>query len=181
MLEEGWLNGDIIDGDIYLDATQKMPFSDNTFDGIFTEQFVEHISLESMHIFSKECFRVLKPGGVIRHTTPNLPLLLEVYMDRNKKVSQVDAIARLVTIHSKDKNPITAAEFINANFRWWGHKFIYDYETLSMVCSDAGFKGISEEDFHVSRVPELSNRERHFDLDWMKDAYQLTIEAEKVE
>ena len=177
--ETGWINGDIINGDIYLNATTTLPFPDNYFDAIFTEQFVEHISIDCMHEFTKECYRVLKPGGVIRHTTPNLPLLFDVYLDKNKKVSREDAINRLVLVHSKDKTLLTPAEFINAKFRWWGHQFIYDYETLALVYDNAGFKHIQEAKFHVSRLRNLSFRERHFDSEWMKDAYQLTVEAQK--
>lgn len=177
--DDGWINGDIIDGDIYLDATKKLPFPDHYFDGIFTEQFIEHIPLEGMRKFSEECYRVLKPGGVIRHTTPNLPLLFDVYKDRNTKVAQSDAIARLVQLHTKKKVPITPAEFLNAYFRWWGHQFIYDFETLALVCDEVGFIGIKEEKFHESRIANMSGKERHFDSDWMKDGYQLTIEAEK--
>lgn len=57
-----WINADLIDGDIYLDATRRLPFKDNSIDLIFTEQFFEHISREEGLNFLKESFRVLKKG-----------------------------------------------------------------------------------------------------------------------
>lgn len=43
---EGWLNTDTIlnhDSIIYLDATRRFPFEDNTFDYIMAEHMIEHI------------------------------------------------------------------------------------------------------------------------------------------
>ncbi len=37
--EEGWLTADIYTGDIYLDATKRLPFQDNSIDVIFNEHF----------------------------------------------------------------------------------------------------------------------------------------------
>jgi SAM-dependent methyltransferase len=50
------------------------PFLDNQFDSIISFQVIEHIKDD--HLFIKEIFRVLKPGGIALITTPNRPLSL---------------------------------------------------------------------------------------------------------
>jgi ubiquinone/menaquinone biosynthesis C-methylase UbiE len=48
--------------------------ADNTFDYIVTFQVIEHIEDDSL--FIKEIYRVLKPGGKVIITTPNIKLSL---------------------------------------------------------------------------------------------------------
>lgn len=47
-----------------------LPFEDNSFDVITAFQFIEHI--EKRNDFLKDCIRVLKPGGKVLVTTPNI-------------------------------------------------------------------------------------------------------------
>ena len=47
----------------------KIPWEDNTFDVIFNKSVIEHFS--EPHEIIKECYRVLKPGGIIITLTPS--------------------------------------------------------------------------------------------------------------
>lgn len=47
-----------------------LPYPDNSFDVVTTFQFIEHI--HKRYEFTKECIRVLKPGGKLYITTPNI-------------------------------------------------------------------------------------------------------------
>ncbi len=47
-----------------------LPFPDNSFDVVTSFQFIEHIHLRKE--FTKECLRVVKPGGKVLITTPNI-------------------------------------------------------------------------------------------------------------
>lgn len=47
-----------------------LPFGDNSFDVITAFQFIEHI--EQRKEFLRECLRVLRPGGKLLVTTPNV-------------------------------------------------------------------------------------------------------------
>ena len=54
-----------------LDLTNlPTPYSDNQFDGIYSEHFIEHIYKYQGINYFKEAFRILKPGGVIRTVWP---------------------------------------------------------------------------------------------------------------
>ena len=174
--KKGWINADIIGGDIYLNATKKFPFKKNSIDIIFAEQFIEHISIEDGAKFLSECNRVLKKGGIIRLATPDLEKLAKLYLHSNPEVKPEDAIAR----HNKNHNPSakTIAHFINDVFRLWGHKFIYDMETLQMLLENSNFKSIQRVKFGESKSI-TGPLERHADVDWMKNGYQLIIEAKK--
>jgi predicted SAM-dependent methyltransferase len=174
---DGWLNGDLIAGNIYLDATKPLQIPSESMDFIFAEQFIEHISLDENRKFMQECYRILKPNGVIRVSTPDLERLIQVYYDKNPRVSLYNAMERHRKQHNRELT--TACHFLNDFFRLWGHRFIYDEETLKSLFMSAGFIRIKRCRFGESRYLDLKNRERHANVDWMESAFVIICEATK--
>ena len=70
---EGCLTADLFPrSDTYVDCRRPLPFEDTSVDGIFCEEMIEHIARPDGVRLLRECWRVLKPGAVIRLTTPDL-------------------------------------------------------------------------------------------------------------
>jgi predicted SAM-dependent methyltransferase len=57
-----------------------LPYPDNYFDAIYHSHFLEHLSKSDAHGFTVECFRVLKPGGIIRIVVPDLENIAREYL-----------------------------------------------------------------------------------------------------
>lgn len=159
----GWLNTDVFpnhESVAYLDATRQFPFDDDTFDCIMSEHMIEHIEYRDAQFMLRECFRVLKPGGRVRVATPDLGVLLALH-SKQRTSSQQNyinwAIARFVpgTVECKD------VFVINNFFQSWGHRFLYDQETLGQVLQAAGFSDIRFYKPGDSDEPTLKNLERH--------------------
>ena len=76
----GWLNTDIIangpENYMYVDLVGRHPFPDNFFRYAFSEDFIEHIDQAASLLFLLEAHRTLRPGGVLRITTPDLDKVL---------------------------------------------------------------------------------------------------------
>jgi len=69
----GCLTADIdARADVYVDITGPLPFPDSSVDSIFCEEVIEHISKSAGEEMLRECFRILKPGGIVRVSTPDL-------------------------------------------------------------------------------------------------------------
>ena len=67
----GWLNADYAPSApfvIHLDATKIFPFGGSTFNYVFSEHMIEHVSYEAGLFIMSEAFRVLKPGGIVRNS-----------------------------------------------------------------------------------------------------------------
>jgi len=175
---DGAMNADIINGDIYIDATEKMPIPSDSVDFIFTEQFIEHLSYEEGRFFVTEAHRILKPGGVLRQATPSLEGLIKVYNGENKYVDTEEAIERHRKNHSRISTK-TEAQFLNDFFRLWNHKLIYDKKTLKKLHEGVGFEKLEWKNFGESEYNKLRNLERHADVEWMKKAFVIICEAEK--
>ncbi len=155
----GWLNSDIepkLKGILYLDATQDFPIGDNSFDYIFSEHMIEHITYNDAKRMISECFRVLKPVGVIRISTPDLSFLVDLYKD-NKSEVQTQFI-RYSTDTWLD-TPYSSVFVINNYVRAWGHQFIYDSEVLCNLLKQFGFAKINTFQVLESNDKQLQNLE----------------------
>lgn len=82
-IREGWVNADhspSAESVMKLNLLKPLPFSDNSFDVVYHAQFIEHLPIELAHIFLNECYRVLKPGGILRVVTPDLENQVKEYL-----------------------------------------------------------------------------------------------------
>ncbi len=70
---DGWINIDRRDRpgvDIVRDVLRGLPFSDDTVDEIYSENFIEHLPQVEIIWFFNEMWRVLKPGCGMTHLLP---------------------------------------------------------------------------------------------------------------
>ena len=105
-----------------------------------------------------ECFRILKPGGLIRTATPDMAFILDLY-SRNKDIGT----AAYLKFYHTNAFPWAPTEdpvyFINNFVRDWGHQFIYDRSSLEESLLQSGFKEIRQFPVGTGSHPELSQLE----------------------
>lgn len=88
-----WLTGDVVPrSDVHMDVTRPLPLPDNSVDVIFSEEVIEHVSLSHGYNMLKECHRVLKPGGMIRLTTPDLGYFAERALNSEEMPQEINDI-----------------------------------------------------------------------------------------
>lgn len=79
---ESWVNIDMVSNSPYVQAQNLLKgidFPDEQFDVVYHSQVLEHIPKENSSFFIEECFRVLKPGGIMRVVLPDLEGLVNEY------------------------------------------------------------------------------------------------------
>lgn len=57
--------------DCVCDATKGLPFPDNQFEHVYSQDWMEHLPPEFQVFIVNEIWRVLKPGGTMEHFIPN--------------------------------------------------------------------------------------------------------------
>lgn len=162
-IHEGWLNTDLcpVRGDVvHLDATARFPFPSESFDYVFSEHMIEHVPYEAGQVLLRECCRILRPGGKIRISTPNLRNMVTLMSD-SEGATQKQYIKR-----SSDRyiplNTRYLPGFVLNNFFWdFWHYFVYDPDTLGQAFSEAGFEQVTQVEIGISSDPNLSNLESH--------------------
>jgi len=158
---DGWLNSDLfpLSNDVvHIDVTKTYPFDDETFDYVFSEHMIEHISHAQGQHMLKEGFRVLKHGGKIRMSTPDLSFLILLYKSEKSELQK--KYIKWATETFIDNAPYCEDTFIINNFvRDWGHTFINDEKVLSISLEKAGFKEITKFSLNESEDEILRNLE----------------------
>ncbi len=159
----GWLNTDLARKSgrvVFLDITKPFPIDDDTFDYVYCEHMIEHISWYESLIMLQECRRILKPGGTIRIATPDLEVLVGLYNHNEGLLAE--RYIRWKTDRYLKGIPVYKASFvINNAFRNWGHQFLYDGDLLEMAMRNAGFIDIRRCSPGESADENLRGIERH--------------------
>ena len=80
---KNWINIDYSSVSNYVlehDLSKGIPLENETVDFLYNSHILEHFSKESAKKLLNECYRVLKPGGIIRVVIPDLKSLAEEYL-----------------------------------------------------------------------------------------------------
>lgn len=159
----GWLNTDlraVSPGCIFLDASRPLPFGDETFDYIFSEHLVEHLSYGAGLSMLRECYRVLKPGGRIRVATPDLETVIGLHTVEKSDIQQ-RYINWVVDRYLPEVDGPGEAFVINNMFRNFGHQFIYDWSTLRSALGAARFIDVARYSVGESNDDNFRGIESH--------------------
>lgn len=187
---KGWLNTDIkVHGHVlYLNASGPFPLENDTLDYIFSEHMFEHLSYENGKTMLRECYRTLKPGGILRLTMPTLDFLIKLYNEPDDELHQQYARWSLQQFAPQMYEDFTSrnaklpmALVVNNFMRFWGHQMIYNFSLFHDMLEQAGFTNIKECQTGLSEHPYLQGLEHHGDVipKWANDLESMTIEAAK--
>jgi predicted SAM-dependent methyltransferase len=164
-VRDGWLNTDIHDfrrtGEVvYMDAREAFPLPGVSFDLVYSEHMLEHLSYGDGQRCLRECLRVLRPGGRIRVATPSLERLIRLYDPELSDVQRRYLRWSIDEFVPHADAPLPG--FVLNNFlRDWGHEFVYDTQTLRQALEAAGFVDVEEHRVGESDDPRLAGLERH--------------------
>lgn len=132
-----------------LDASKKFPFKEKTFDFIFSEHVFEHLKFNDSCNMLSECFRVLKPNGVLRIAIPHVDFLFEIYQNPELQVHKeyvkwaTERFCKDVAVFfNKDEEKYSEIYVINNFYRDWGHQVLHNYDSLEKVLLKLNFSNI---------------------------------------
>ncbi len=157
----GWINTDVLGTpgiDFPLNILKPLPFPDNSLDAIYAEEVVEHIERRHVKPFLSGACRVLKPGGVLRFTTPDLRSICEIYLGISKRSTLKE---HQTTWLEEEFSP---HYWMNAMFSFWGHRWVWDFEALSEVIRSSGFSHVESVEPQITKsgMPQLANLETRY-------------------
>jgi predicted SAM-dependent methyltransferase len=114
------------------DLAKGVPFLDNDLDGILLSHVLEHCDAQEGVKLLKECYRTLKPGGLLVISVPDASIFRSVDAeDRNENWERLWGVV-------DPKNPIptwrTAALFFEQ------HKMVFTEDALWCFLREAGFE-----------------------------------------
>lgn len=120
-------------------------FADGSVDAIYVGQAVEHMNpIYELPNFLAECYALLKPGGSLRITTPDLDILLDAYRlgrmhqfadEQPAYYAKAPPAAQLCYLMYGATGPDCTWD------QYEGHFFCFTRGTLAAALTEAGFSG----------------------------------------
>jgi len=149
------------------DVTRSLPFASDSADAVYASHLLEHLHLEEGKSLMKECFRVLKSGGVLRMVVPNLRADLMEYLGNDTSGEQAvtasfraDLLMAKLNFYGREARP---RSLLHRIFLAMGdhtkHKWMYDPESLVGYFQWAGFVEVREMAFRISRIHGIGDVE----------------------
>ncbi len=93
-----WENLDLEPADssvIAHDVVKGLPFSDSNVDAVYHSHILEHLRPGQGEMLIEECFRVLRPGGILRIVVPDLERIVELYLESHQQAWNGEESAEL--------------------------------------------------------------------------------------
>jgi SAM-dependent methyltransferase len=151
-----------------LDVREALPFPASSFEAVYASHLLEHLFLADAQRLLRECFRVLRPGGVIRIVVPDLRPIVQEYLgerpfhnsDEFAAMAPADRMNR--RLHFRNPNPPRGNVVLRvyaALTDFQTHKWMYDATSLVGHLRVAGFDDVEQRDFRVSRISDIDRIE----------------------
>ena len=121
----------------YMDVTKKFPYRDEKFDCVFCSHLLEHMYQKKAVVLVKEVYRVLKKGGILRISVPDLDKVVASY-DSNHPEKFLDGIFEAKQKGDKNK-----------------HHWHYNMTSLAKLLNETGFSEIYRCEFRQGRCPDV--------------------------
>jgi predicted SAM-dependent methyltransferase len=145
------------------DALDPYPIEDAALDVAYAEHFIEHIPREAGIQWLREVRRVLRPGGFLRLSTPDLRRYVEGYLEPVGSFFDTHRRVLVDMAQFADSGvPDTRGFMVNQIFRFFGHQWIYDIGEMRAVAAAAGFDpdAVAECSFQQGRLPEVAGMDK---------------------
>jgi len=149
------------------DVRKGLPFEDNSLDAIYASHFLEHLYFVEAQRLLKECYRVLRPGGVMRMVVPDLRAIIQEYIEQqtarrvnDTQSSPADRFNQRLLLRSAEPPSGNILYRVYTSLKdFHSHKWMYDADSLVRQFQLAGFSNAREELYQQSRIEGIAEIE----------------------
>lgn len=149
---------DHIQSTMVRDVRKKLPFDDEYIDFIYSSHHIEHLRKDEAEKVLKECFRVLKRGGLIRLVVPDLELMARNYLKEIEEILNEgkrdylpsERFLDLLNMGEKTRTPFILKIFSSGRHRW-----MYDQFSLTALLESCGFVDVQKRGYKEGVVPDI--------------------------
>lgn len=146
--------------DIFIhDLKKPLPFENDSFGAVYASHVLEHLYLSQARNLLKECFRVLKPGGILRIMVPDLEKIADDYV---KSKDNLAASKMMEELNFINPNSVSGGFFYRIYSRlkdFLSHKWMYDAKSLVFYFNEAGFADAQKMQLKKSGIENIEKIE----------------------
>lgn len=135
-----------------INVKKGLPYNDEDVDYIFSSHFIEHLRKDEAKKLLKECLRVLKKGGLLRLTTPDLQIFVKNYLkESNENSLASENFLDLLKLGEKRKE----SKLMNFIYGGGKHRWIYDENSLKHLLKSVGFSEINIREYQKGEMLDI--------------------------
>lgn len=151
---------------IVTNLRKRLPWADASVDAVYMGEVLEHFTRADGFALLQECFRVLKPGGVLRLRVPDNAQFWRNYL-REYDATQTRPRSEWTLSHSRWVEMFF--NDISVRRTWLGsyghfHKWMYDEVSLVLTLEEAGFRHAQRRGYLDSAIEDVAAVENRNDL-----------------
>lgn len=153
------------------DVRKPLPFPSESAEVVYASHLLDCLYLFETKRLLEECFRVLKPGGILRVAVEDVRPILQEYLEERPSARLSEALARLrpadrlmARLLCKSPEPPRGGFFYELYRRvtdFQTRKWAYDADSLKFHFEEAGFVEVSERKFLDSRIAKIEAVEKN--------------------
>jgi predicted SAM-dependent methyltransferase len=156
---------------MHFDLTEDLPLEANAVQYLYASHFIEHLAFDQAQEFLRRCHRVMRQGGILRLTTPDLELWVRKYSEND-----LEFFERFYQIEQSYPDLATKGQILVGQIRGWTHRWFYDYLSLEDILIRAGFSHVAKREALESSIPDIEKLEPCSEFRLMETLY---VEARK--
>jgi predicted SAM-dependent methyltransferase len=141
---------------------KRWPWTSGSVAAIYAGELWEHFEYPDAERLTTECFRVLRPGGVLRVCVPDGPEFWRTYLElfdrmmaRPKAERSAEPLRARIDLYFRE---ICTRRIVGSMGHT--HKWQFDEIQLVHLFECAGFTDVARMSLHDSRIPDIERVER---------------------
>ena len=156
----------------YGDIVRGLPIVPESCKGIYCSHVLEHLALQDFRQALENTNSYLMVGGVFRLVVPDLEHLAKVYLESDEPTSSLEFMRR--SHLGRENRPKKFIPILRQLFGNSSHLWMWDYDSLQLELSNAGFRKIrraffgDSEDERFSEVEEFHRWEDNLGIQCSK-------------
>lgn len=136
-------------GILWANAAKKLPFHEGSVEVVYTSHMLEHLDRTQAQAFLQEVLRVLKPGGVIRISVPDLKILVDQYLQDQDADHMIESMGTCINNPQSMKEKL---KYVLTGSRH--HSWMYDRKSLIKLLMQSGFAQVQAMPLGKTTIPD---------------------------
>jgi predicted SAM-dependent methyltransferase len=141
-------------------------YKENSFDGIYSEHFIEHVYKYQGINYFKECYRILKPHGTVRTVWPPNEFVNKLVSDEPlteqeenfcKSYHQFYVVKHKFAAAGNSHRSIREQCALGLLYQNGQHLYLWGIQEMIDTLKSLGFKNVKQHKYMDSRVLEFKN------------------------
>ena len=165
---------------------RKLPMEfidDDTYNGVYSEHFIEHIERDEGINFFKEMLRIMKPGGIVRTVWPSMDFVNFLRSDKDlSNHTFVKEYYRVYVQHhgfcppGNEHKSLQEQCALGLLWQKGEHKYLWGMQEMINMLSELGYRNVREYEYQRSSFAPFKNIDRNNPL---RALHSTVVEATK--